>query len=99
MFMGVNFVFYYSAMSRQASYGVIRKSDNVQRTCQIKWLDSELNECERQVSVYDIGEHPDFSFKVGDIVMRLVDVKDAKNEGSANNKALPTYGQVFLYII
>ena len=78
----------------EVDYGIVQKSDNVQRTCLIKWVGRREGDSEEEVSVYDIGDHPDFNFKLGDVVVRLVDVNESKNEENSNNPSTPSCGQV-----
>ena len=80
--------------SKQNGYGVVQKSDNAQRTCKVKWVGNGEGECVDEVSVYDIGEHPDYNFKLGDIVVRLIDVNDPSIEEGVDIATVPTTGEV-----
>ena len=70
------------------------KSDHAQRTCEVKWIDKEENEGSESVSVYDIGPHPNFNFKMGDIVGRLIDVNSSEMQEPENNHTGRFCGQV-----
>ena len=59
-------------------YGLVCKADHKERTCLVQWirrptqhnpLPEKLN-CE-EVSVYELNPHPDFTFNVGDVVVRI----------------------------
>eukprot|EP00794_Sanderia_malayensis_P009375 gene9375-10362_t len=97
-----------TSSDRRDCYGVVQRVDCVQRTCEVKWLNDEEQDDKKKlascVSVYDIGDHPDFNFRPGDVVMRLTGVDDsnlsANDEHSSNAKedmtgdVLPPCGQV-----
>ena len=80
--------------THMACYGVVQRSDHTQRTCKVRWIDKKESEGDSQVSVYDIGAHPNYSFKMGDIVVRLVDVNSAENEGHDCTQTTPSCGEV-----
>ena len=60
-------------------YGVVQTADFTGRVCNVRWLyytNDPTNvtfeeKVEEDISVYDITYHPDFSFRPGDIVVRL----------------------------
>lgn len=90
-----------AAPTQVACYGVVQKSDHTQRTCKVRWMDKKESEGDKkesegdsQVSVYDIGPHPNYSFKMGDIVVRLVDVNSAENEEHECTQTTPSCGEV-----
>ncbi|XP_056606679.1 LOW QUALITY PROTEIN: (E3-independent) E2 ubiquitin-conjugating enzyme UBE2O [Triplophysa dalaica] len=71
--------------------GVIQSGDHKARTCVVKWVklnaagdDVEVNGVEEDVSVYDISDHPDFHFRITDIVIRIgnSNTEDCENERS-----------------
>ena len=70
------------------------KSDHAQRTCEVKWLGKAENKSGESVSVYDIGPHPNFNFKMGDIVGRLIDINSSEMQEPANNHTGRFCGQV-----
>ncbi|XP_072882597.1 (E3-independent) E2 ubiquitin-conjugating enzyme UBE2O [Hemitrygon akajei] len=80
-------------------YGVVQSVDHFGRTCSVKWFKPKANGNEIEVlgheediSVYDIADHPDFHFRITDIVIRIGNVE----EGRATHKAdeEPSVGQV-----
>uniref|UniRef100_A0A3B3ZAK1 UBE2O-like SH3-B domain-containing protein n=1 Tax=Periophthalmus magnuspinnatus TaxID=409849 RepID=A0A3B3ZAK1_9GOBI len=84
-------------------YGVIQSGDHKGRTCVVKWIklnmtgdDVEVLGLEEDVSVYDIADHPDFHFRITDIVIRIWDAEnDCENEShdycDQNNRNLRHY--------
>ena len=46
------------------------------------------------VSVYDIGDHSDYSFKFGDVVFRLADEQNEENSEGGKEEVKATCGQV-----
>lgn len=65
---------------------MVLTADHQSRLCYIKWFsrDGEELSVERDVSVYDITEHTDFVFSVGDVVVRMAR-DDYENEGDQNS--------------
>ncbi|XP_066927802.1 (E3-independent) E2 ubiquitin-conjugating enzyme UBE2O-like isoform X2 [Clytia hemisphaerica] len=88
-------------------YGVVQTADFTGRICNVRWLYytndptavTVEEKIEEDVSVYDITYHPDFSFRPGDIVVRLSPTdkfaiyQGAKDE-SGNANRLSSVGQV-----
>lgn len=60
-------------------WGVVRAVDAKERTVKVQWRTSDLTEgndldillVEETMSAYELVEHPDYSFSLGDIVFRL----------------------------
>jgi len=48
--------------------GVVESVNHEQRICVVTWRESRKREV---IPVYEIAPHPDFNFKVGDVVLRL----------------------------
>ena len=84
--------------------------------CDVRWLQSINNtpttqaatanndhEVERNISVYDIADHPDFSFRPGDTVVRLStnldnnETKEEKEDSEYNR--LGSVGQVRITVL
>jgi ubiquitin-conjugating enzyme E2 O len=63
------------------NYGVVQKSDFLSRIATVKWFkvphDSETAQfvAQQDVSVYDIKDHPDFSYRSGCCVVRIPKVE------------------------
>lgn len=78
-------------------FGVVQKANYTSRLCSIRWLYYNKNATEMQeqleenVSVYDIADHEDYTFRAGDMVVRL-----ASNE-TADMKVLAPAGQVIVF--
>jgi len=89
-----DFVVDKTVAAHTSEYAVVLKSDHAQRTCEVKWIDKEENEGSESVSVYDIGPHPNFNFKMGDIVGRLIDVNSSEMQEPENNHTGRFCGQV-----
>ncbi|XP_077575501.1 ubiquitin-conjugating enzyme E2O isoform X2 [Stigmatopora nigra] len=79
------------ALQDPGLYGVIQSGDHRGRTCVVKWIklnstsdDVEVVGVEEDVSVYDIADHPDYHFRITDIVIRIwnseVGENDCENE-------------------
>jgi len=94
-------------------FGVIQAADFEGRMCDVRWLQSINNtsqttttatndqEIERDISVYDIADHPDFSFRPGDTVVRLSTILDdnmRNDKEELENKRLGSVGQVCILI-
>ena len=60
----------------------------------MKWIDKDENESGNQVSVYDIGAHPNYTFKMGDIVVRLIDVAGSEVDERTSVQENPSCGEV-----
>ncbi|XP_072994791.1 probable ubiquitin-conjugating enzyme E2 24 [Typha latifolia] len=60
--------------------GVVKKVDALERTVKVKWIVPDFKQTarfvgesiEETVSAYELIEHPDFSFCIGDVVLRFV---------------------------
>lgn len=73
--------------------GVVKSVDSKERTVRVKWL--KPVECsgypceferEEVVSVYEIAEHPDYNYCIGDIVIRLPYVQGTSVEPGVANQ-------------
>lgn len=73
--------------------GVVKSVDSKERTVRVKWV--KPVECpgdprefgrEEVVSVYELSEHPDYSYCIGDIVIRLSSVQVTSVESSVANQ-------------
>nr|XP_005993275.1 PREDICTED: (E3-independent) E2 ubiquitin-conjugating enzyme isoform X2 [Latimeria chalumnae] len=78
-------------------YGVIQSGDHLGRTCAVKWFKPlpggnsvELVGEEDDVSVYDIADHPDFHFRITDIVIRIAE----EGQDLTKRDEEPSVGQV-----
>ena len=82
-------------------FGVVQTADFNNRTCSIRWLQfvndvyESAGHTEEHVSVYDVADHKDYSFRAGDVVVRLA----TANEPEVNNEGIsvPPAGEVFKY--
>ncbi|XP_020551950.1 probable ubiquitin-conjugating enzyme E2 24 isoform X1 [Sesamum indicum] len=74
-------------------WGVVRSVDPKERTVKVKWCKSSLNlldskeeQMEETVSAYELVEHPDYSYGLGEVVFRtdksIVDLGDVDRERS-----------------
>lgn len=59
------------------AYGAVQKVDHSGRTAVVKWFESSPNEPPKEknvesVSVYDIKDHPDFQFRPGSCVIKIL---------------------------
>ena len=59
------------------AYGVVQKVDHSGRTAVVKWFECNPNEPPKDkvvesVSVYDIKDHPDFQFRPGSCVIKIM---------------------------
>ncbi|KAL0310644.1 UNVERIFIED_CONTAM: putative ubiquitin-conjugating enzyme E2 24 [Sesamum angustifolium] len=72
-------------------WGVVRSVDPKERTVKVKWCKSSLNlldskeeQMEETVSAYELVEHPDYSYCLGEAVFRtdksIVDLRDVDHE-------------------
>lgn len=72
-------------------FGVIQSADFEGRLCNIRWLSFLKNatetseQLEQNVSVYEIADHPDFSFRPSDTVVRLVSCSECNKEEDKRN--------------
>ncbi|XP_033630246.1 (E3-independent) E2 ubiquitin-conjugating enzyme-like isoform X2 [Asterias rubens] len=80
-------------------YGLVCKTDHKERTCLIQWIMRPNQQCNvptpvntEEVSVYELTPHPDFTFNVGDIIVRIADsqrgiatMKKAKSDVKLNS--------------
>lgn len=80
-------------------YGVVQSVDHIGRTCSVKWFrpkanGSEIEELgqEEDISVYDIADHPDFHFRITDIVIRIGNVEEGRAALKVDEE--PSVGQV-----
>lgn len=88
-------------------FGVVQSADFEGRLCNIRWLSFQKNatetseQLEQDVSVYEIADHPDFSFRPSDTVVRLISCaentassKDSTNENTGNVTTPAPAGEV-----
>ncbi|XP_035694486.1 (E3-independent) E2 ubiquitin-conjugating enzyme-like [Branchiostoma floridae] len=80
-------------------YGFVRTVDHKARTCQIQWQEAApghpqgfLTHEEEEVSAYDLGDHPDYTYRIGDLVVRIADSTQAACRTPTSEK--PCIGQV-----
>ncbi|XP_067859879.1 (E3-independent) E2 ubiquitin-conjugating enzyme UBE2O isoform X1 [Heptranchias perlo] len=80
-------------------YGVVQSVDHIGRTCSVKWFKPKANGTEiemlgheEDISVYDIADHPDFHFRITDIVIRIGNVEEGRATLKDNEE--PSVGQV-----
>lgn len=73
--------------------GVVKSVDSKERTVRVKWLkplecpgDPREFDREEVVSVYELAEHPDYNYCIGDIVIRLSSVQETSEESSVANQ-------------
>ncbi|XP_035223803.1 (E3-independent) E2 ubiquitin-conjugating enzyme-like isoform X2 [Stegodyphus dumicola] len=92
--------------SRPYEYGVVKQVDHSGRTALITWLKTyhaggdphpEVLS-EQEVSVYDIKDHPDFKYRPGSCVIRVVNSEDS-NPGSTAGQVVDVHssGKVEVY--
>ncbi|GLJ17158.1 hypothetical protein SUGI_0297070 [Cryptomeria japonica] len=69
--------------SNSRQIGVVKSVDSKERTVRVKWLkpmqhpeDPHEFDKEEVVSVYELTEHPDYSYCIGDIVILLPSVRE-----------------------
>ncbi|GFY60737.1 hypothetical protein TNIN_271202 [Trichonephila inaurata madagascariensis] len=84
--------------SRPYEYGVVKKVDHSGRTALITWMKTyhaggnphpEVL-TEQEVSVYDIKDHPDFKYRPGACVIRVVNSEDS-NPGSTAGQVVDVH--------
>ncbi|KAG8365497.1 hypothetical protein BUALT_Bualt18G0111000 [Buddleja alternifolia] len=71
----------------QERWGFVRSVDSKERTVKVKWLDSD-EEADEIVSAYELVEHPDYTYCLGEAVFRTdknVDVKVENGEEMTEN--------------
>ncbi|XP_078082009.1 ubiquitin-conjugating enzyme E2O isoform X2 [Mustelus asterias] len=80
-------------------YGVVQSVDHIGRTCSVKWFKPKANGTEiemlgheEDISVYDIADHPDFHFRITDIVIRIGNVEEGRT--MLKDSEEPSVGQV-----
>ncbi|XP_031831737.1 (E3-independent) E2 ubiquitin-conjugating enzyme [Nomia melanderi] len=84
-------------------YGVVQSVDHQGRTAKIKWFKTYTSSQspqpifieEREVSVYDLKDHPDFQYRPGTLVIRIANF-EGENAGCTAGQVLDNYpeGQV-----
>ncbi|KAJ4749421.1 Ubiquitin-conjugating enzyme family protein [Rhynchospora pubera] len=76
--------------------GVVKKVDALERTVKVKWGRNQGGFVgdvkEETVSAYELVEHPDFSFCVGEVVVRLVPSLDKVEEAKSGFDSLLCFG-------
>ncbi|MCO5586184.1 hypothetical protein L7F22_040123 [Adiantum nelumboides] len=77
-----------SEVGRRA--GIVKSVDSKQRTARVRWLSATTHpqkcpsfEKEEVVSAYELIEHPDFDYCLGDVVIRLSPSVEPGNEATA----------------
>ncbi|XP_020105815.1 probable ubiquitin-conjugating enzyme E2 24 [Ananas comosus] len=69
---------------RRQHVGVVRQMDAIEKTVKVKWIVPELKQDggsnEEMVSAYELVEHPDFSYCIGDVVLRSAPSPEKMNE-------------------
>ncbi|XP_051134952.1 probable ubiquitin-conjugating enzyme E2 24 [Andrographis paniculata] len=74
----------------QKKWGIIRTADPKERTVQVRWCNllpepckSEETDIEEIVSAYELVEHPDYSYSLGEVVLKadegLLELKNGNN--------------------
>lgn len=70
--------------SKSGRIGVVKSVDSKERTARVTWLkpvdcpeDARKFDVEEVVSVYELAEHPDYNYFIGDIVIRLSPISEA----------------------
>ncbi|XP_012556778.2 (E3-independent) E2 ubiquitin-conjugating enzyme isoform X1 [Hydra vulgaris] len=85
------------ANSLPEKFGVVQMADNTARVCTVLWFYghglNDKQEIENDVSVYDIADHRDYTFRAGDVVLRLAS-EDNSNENENENVIVSPAGQV-----
>ncbi|PIN19329.1 Ubiquitin--protein ligase [Handroanthus impetiginosus] len=72
-------------------WGIVRSVDPKERTVKVKWCkssdqrDSEEEQIEEIVSAYELVEHPDFSYCLGEAVFRADKIDDPANRNCETN--------------
>jgi len=58
------------------------------RTCVVKWLSPLTFDVEKteEVSMYTIQDHPDFTFRLGEIVLKYESVSDSVTDDLTSSK-------------
>lgn len=86
--------------------GVVKSVNSKERTAIVRWLKSMLQpedprefDKEEVVSVYELIEHPDYNYCIGDIVIRLPSVAELSEvsgvvESSVDDKVCPNISQL-----
>ncbi|KAG8188229.1 hypothetical protein JTE90_021250 [Oedothorax gibbosus] len=89
---------------RPYEYGVVKQVDHSGRTARVTWLKTyhaggephpEVI-CEQEVSVYDIKDHPDFKYRPGACVIKVVHSEGGGGPGSSAGQVVDVHpsGQV-----
>ena len=82
----------FSANSSPEKFGVVQTTDNLARVCSVLWFHGDATqELEDDVSVYDIVDHEDYTFRTGDVVLRLA--SDGSSDENERENLAPA-GQV-----
>jgi len=99
-----------STLSKAQRLGIIKRVDAAGRTCVVRWMDREVVKGEvveegrkrkrwegevEEVSFYEIMCHPDFTYSVGTVVLRLPSAQGEgvdTNSSSSNVEAAATEG-------
>ncbi|XP_001602772.2 (E3-independent) E2 ubiquitin-conjugating enzyme UBE2O [Nasonia vitripennis] len=79
-------------------YGVVQSVDHQGRTAKIKWFKTYTSSQtpqptfleEREVSVYDLKDHPDFQYRPGTLVIRIANF-EGKDSGCTAGQVLDNY--------
>ncbi|KAL2495051.1 putative ubiquitin-conjugating enzyme E2 24 [Forsythia ovata] len=86
-----------SNVSCVQKWGVVKSVDSKERTVKVKWCNSTAfgeKEIEEIVSAYELVEHPDYSYCLGDAVfwMQKSGVLDVADENCFNNHMISKIG-------
>ncbi|CAA2983862.1 probable ubiquitin-conjugating enzyme E2 24 [Olea europaea subsp. europaea] len=86
-----------SNVSCDQRWGVVRSVDSKERTVKVKWCNSTVSgekEVEEIVSAYELVEHPDYSYCLGDAVFRMQKsgVLDLADENCFTNHTISKSG-------
>ncbi|KAG8385553.1 hypothetical protein BUALT_Bualt03G0057200 [Buddleja alternifolia] len=64
-------------------WGIVKCVDSYERTVKVKWFKSEEDQTEEIVSAYELAEHPDYSFCLGEAVFRKENSVVGLSDGSS----------------
>ncbi|XP_022883841.1 probable ubiquitin-conjugating enzyme E2 24 [Olea europaea var. sylvestris] len=86
-----------SNVSCDQRWGIVRSVDSKERTVKVKWCNSTASgekEVEEIVSAYELVEHPDYSYCLGDAVFRMQKsgVLDLADENCFTNHTISKSG-------
>ncbi|EYU43391.1 hypothetical protein ABFS82_08G142000 [Erythranthe guttata] len=81
---------------RVSRWGVVRDVDPTERTVKVKWCKNSFLDCEGEeiVSAYELVEHPDYSYCLGEIVFRTDEIVVGPTEDGGEAEFLSCFGTV-----